>query len=144
MTRNRDMSTAIAQRGVAAIGVPDVVIAGRLVPSASFSGRAAPFGHVAASPRRVLDGAAIRRTLPTPPRRVRWFLRITTFDLNSPKELAARARTTKNQPVASPHRRIMRWCKSWMERKARKSPTHATALMKIQSYQTGRILSFRQ
>src|SRR5206468_3084701 len=38
---------------------------------------------------RVLDRAAIRRQLPPTPPRVRWSLRITTFDLHSPKELAA-------------------------------------------------------
>lgn len=69
--------------------VPRMAIQDVSVSTTRFSGSAAPFTSGSWLPRRVLDRAAIRRELPTPPRHVRWHLRLTTFDMRGPKELAA-------------------------------------------------------
>lgn len=69
--------------------VPGTTIDDVAVSTIRFSGFAARLTSTVGPPRRVLDRAAIRRELPTPPRRVRWSLRLTTFDMRGPKELAA-------------------------------------------------------
>jgi hypothetical protein len=70
--------------------VPAVEIRNVVVPTTRFAGAAAPSAMRVAPPRgRMLDRAAIRRQLPDPPTRVRWYVRITTFDLRGPKELPA-------------------------------------------------------
>jgi hypothetical protein len=57
------------------------------IPTVRFRGGATRGESVAVTNARMLDRAAIRRQLPAPPSRLRWHLRLTTFDLNSPKEL---------------------------------------------------------
>ena len=69
--------------------VPGIPIRHLDVPTVVFTGTATPLQPAPVVHARVLDRAAIRRRLPVPPPRVRWHLRFSTFDLNSPKELPA-------------------------------------------------------
>jgi hypothetical protein len=69
--------------------VPGITIGNLDVPTVWFTGAAISFDPAPVVPGRVLDRAAIRRQLPAPPARVRWHLRVSTFDLHSPKELPA-------------------------------------------------------
>ena len=88
MTSERNVSTEFAARAVRAGSVPGTTIKGLAVPTTGFVGSTAAFVPVVDPHHRVLDPAAIRRELPAVPTRVRWYLRVTTFDRNSPKELA--------------------------------------------------------
>jgi hypothetical protein len=69
--------------------VPGIPIRPLDVPTVVFTGTPTPSQPAPVVHARVLDRAAIRRRLPVPPPRVRWHLRFSTFDLNSPKELPA-------------------------------------------------------
>ncbi len=70
--------------GVGSLAIGDVTI-----PTAWFSGAAPVFQPTVLTNARALDRGAIRRQLPVAPSRVKWHLRVSTFDLTSPKELVA-------------------------------------------------------